>query len=117
MIKYALCKSTALFSVQAAKKIKPMDAYDYSGFCEVLKTADNAKDLGDVLPRTDIRRLTMAPVSRIEDLTKIELTEYYIVKGEWVADIKAFTPSSFTILIVRPASNGETYKNIVERLI
>ena len=117
MIKYALCRSTALFSVQAAKKIKPMDAYDYSGFCEVLRTADNAKDLGDVLPRTDIRRLTMAPVSRIEDLTKIELTEYYIVKGEWVADIKAFTPSTFTILNVQPASNGEPYKSIIERLI
>ena len=117
MIKYALCRSTTLFSVQAAKKIKPMDAYDYSGFCEVLRTADNAKDLGDVLPRTNIRRLTMAPVSRIEDLIKIELTEYYIAKGEWVADIKAFTPSTFTILNVRPAINDEPYKSIIERLI
>lgn len=117
MIKYALCRATALFSVQTAKKIRPMDAYDYSGFCEVLRTADSAKDLGDVLPRTDIRRLMMAPVSRIEDLIKIELTEYYIVKGEWVSDIKAFTPSTFTILNVQPTSNGEPYKSIIERLI
>ena len=117
MIKYALCRAIALFSVQAAKKIKPMDAYDYSGICEVLRTSDNAKDLGDVLPCSEVRRLTMAPVSRIEDLTKIELSEYYVAKGDWISDIKAFTPSTFTILNVRPTRSNESYERIVERLI
>ena len=117
MIKYGLCRAKALFSVQAAKKIKPMDAYDYSGFCEVLRTSDTLEGLNDLIPHSIIKRVTIAPASRIEDLIKIALTEYYVVKGEWIADIKAFTPSTFTILNVRPTCNNESYKSIVERLI
>lgn len=117
MIRYGLCRSIALFPVQAAKKIKPMDAYDYSGFCEVLRTSDSIDALGDLIPHSSINRVTIAPATKIEDLTKIVLTEYYVVKGEWIAGINAFTPSTFSILKVWPTRNNEPYKTIVERLI
>lgn len=117
MIRYGVCRSIALFSVQAAKTIKPMDAYDYTGFCEVLRTSDTLEGLDDLIPHSLINRVAIAPVSKVEDLIKIVLTEYYVVKGEWIAGINAFTPSTFSILKVRPTRNNEPYKTIVERLI
>ena len=116
MIKYGLCKSTALFPLKSARSIKPGDAYDYTGFCEVLKTSKNIEGLGltDCL-RPIVERIRMAPVDRIKDLVKIRVTEYYIVKGEWVSDIQAFTPDTFEIVSICKGSTS--YEDIISLLI
>lgn len=116
MIKYGLCKSTALFPLKAARSIKPGDAYDYTGFCEVLKTSKTIEGLGSTDCLTpDIERVRMAPVDKIKDLVKIRVTEYYVVKGEWLSEIQAFTPDTFEIVSICKGSGN--YNDIVNLLI
>ena len=116
MIKYGLCKSTALFPLKSARSIKPGDAYDYMGFCEVLKTSETVEGLGSTDCLTPVvERVRMAPVDRIKDLVKIRVTEYYIVKGEWVSDIQAFTPDTFEIVSI--CKGSMTYDDIISLLI
>ena len=116
MIKYALCKSTALFPLKSARSIKPGDAYDYTGFCEVLKTSKTIEGLGSTDCLTpNVERVNLAPVDRIKDLVKIRVTEYYVVKGEWVSDIKAFTPDTFEIVSI--CKGSLSYEEIISLLI
>ena len=116
MIKYGLCKSTALFPLKSARSIKPGDAYDYTGFCEVLKTSKTIEGLGSTDCLTpDIERVHLAPVDRIKDLVKIRVTEYYIVKGEWISDIKAFTSDTFEIVSI--CKGDMSYDDIISLLI
>ena len=116
MIKYGLCKSTALFPLKAARSIKPGDAYDYTGFCEVLKTSETIEGLGSTDRLTPIiERVRLAPVDKIKDLVKIRVTEYYIVKGEWLSDIHAFTPDTFEIVSICKGSTS--YEDIISLLI
>lgn len=116
MIKYGLCKSTALFPLNAARSIKPGDAYDYTGFCEVLKTSKTIEGLGATRGLTpNIERIHVAPVDKIKDLVKIRVTEYYIVKGEWLSDIRAFTPDTFEIVSI--CKGSLSYEEITNLLI
>lgn len=116
MIKYGLCKSTALFPLKSARSIKPGDAYDYTGFCEVLKTSKTIEGLGATERLTpNIERVHLAPVDRITDLVKIRVTEYYIVKGEWLSDIRAFTPDTFEIVSI--CKGSISYEDIIGLLI
>lgn len=115
MIRYALCKSTALFPLKAARSIKPGDAYDYAGFCEVISTSKTIEGLRSDSYLPNIERIHLAPVDKVKDLVKIRLTEYYIVKGEWVSDIHAFTPDTFEIVSICKGSG--TYKDVVNLLI
>lgn len=115
MIKYGLCKSTALFPLKAVRAIKPGDAYDYVGFCEVLKVSNTIEALGAGGYEPEISRVNLAPVDKIKDLIKIRLTEYYVVKGEWLGDVKAFTPDTFGIVKVFKGSSS--YEDIINTLI
>ena len=116
MIKYGLCKSTALFPLKAARSIKPGDAYDYTGFCEVLKTSKTIEGLGPTDRITpNIERVRLAPVDKIKDLIKIRITEYYIVKGEWLSEIRAFTPDTFEIVSIFKGSLS--YEEVINLLI
>lgn len=116
MIKYGLCKSTALFPLKAARSINPGDAYDYTGFCEVLKTSKTIEGLGSTECLTpNIERVHLAPVDKIKDLVKIRVTEYYIVKGEWLSDIRAFTPDTFEIVSI--CKDSLSYEEIINLLI
>jgi len=116
MIKYGICKSTALFPLKAARSIKPGDAYDYTGFCEILKTSKTIEGLGATDCLTpEIDRVRVAPVDRIKDLVKIRVTEYYVVKGEWLSDIKAFTPDTFEIVSI--CKGSLSYEEIINLLI
>lgn len=116
MIKYGLCKSTALFPLKSARSIKPGDAYDYTGFCEVLKISETIKGLGSTERLTpSIERVRMAPVDRIKDLVKIRVTEYYVVKGEWLSDIHAFTPDTFEIVSI--CKGSMSYEDVINLLI
>ena len=116
MIKYGLCKSTALFPLKSARAIKPGDAYDYTGFCEVLKTSQTIEGLGSTdLLTPNVERVRLAPVDKIKDLVKIRVTEYYIVKGEWLSDIRAFTPDTFEIVSICKGSTS--YEDIISLLI
>lgn len=116
MIKYALCRSTALFPIKSARTLKPGDAYDYVGFCEVLKTSKTIEGLGSTASLTpNIERVHLAPVDKIKDLVKIRISEYYIVKGEWLSDIRAFTPDTFEIVSI--CKGSMPYKDIIDLLI
>lgn len=116
MIKYGLCKSTALFPLKAARSIKPGDAYDYMGFCEVLKTSKTIEGLGSTDSLTpNIERVRMAPVDKVKDLVKIRVTEYYVVKGEWLSEIHAFTPDTFEIVSI--CKGSLSYEEIISVLI
>lgn len=115
MIRYALGKSTALFPLKAARSIKPGDAYDYVGFCEVLKTSNSIEGLGSGGYEPEISRINLAPVDKVKDLVKIRLTEYYVIAGEWLADVKAFTPDTFEI--VKVFNGPSSYEEIINSLI
>lgn len=115
MIRYALCKSTALFPLKAARTIKPGDAYDYSGFCEVINTSKTIEGLGADRYLPSIERVNLAPVEKVKDLVKIRLTEYYVVKGEWLSEVHTFTPDTFEIVSI--CEGCAPYEDIISMLI